>query len=104
MPSVLWSPSASVSGLRRISCGIASLSQQRQLGFQQRRREDVAQVEQRAALLLRFGPDLVADRTPLRGRSRTQLNVDLLRLRGLAGRVGKQTGTRAERAGDRGLD
>src|ERR1700754_145840 len=104
MPSVLWSPSASFRGLRRFACVIASLTQQRQLAFEQLRRENIAQLQQCVALLLCFDPDLVADCAPLRRRSRSHLRVDLGCLAGLPPGFGEQARTRAERVRDRRLD
>src|SRR6476661_178072 len=57
MPSLLWSVSAWLRGLRRFACAIARVSKQCQLALEQLRFEHVAQFAQGAALLLRLGPD-----------------------------------------------
>src|SRR5438132_3404818 len=77
MPSELWSSSASLKGLRLIPCVIASSSQQPKLGLQQFGVEDIAQLQQGAALLVHFGPDLFVNLGRGVGAGRIHLRVHL---------------------------
>src|SRR4051812_3383301 len=55
MPSLLWSASAWVRGLRRFACVIARVSKQCQLAFQELGFEHIAQLAQGGALQLHLG-------------------------------------------------
>ena len=105
MPSVLWSPSASVRGLRRFACVIASLTQAVQAcSSAAPARAHCATPSN--ALRCCCASILISSRIVLHcaGAAAPSLRVDLRGLLRVAFRIGQQASARAERVRDRGLD